>query len=83
MNYTTYNLHHEQDSINPCTKANVMVLHPTGLSPNPYWYAQIIGIFHVMVDHPNLANGTWMDFPWVHWYGVDIDQAAHHSGFNA
>ncbi|KAI9462002.1 hypothetical protein BJY52DRAFT_1116777, partial [Lactarius psammicola] len=82
VNYTTYDLRREQDSINPRTQPNIMVLHPDGPNPHPYWYARIIGIFHVMVDHPNLSDGTHMDFLWVRWYGSDIDQT-YHSGFRA
>jgi hypothetical protein len=59
-----------------------MVLHPDGPSPHPYWYAYIIGIFHAMVNHPTLPDGTCMDFLWVHWYGSDFDQEDN-SGFKA
>ncbi|KAI9431387.1 hypothetical protein H4582DRAFT_2085061 [Lactarius indigo] len=82
INYTTYDLHCEQDSINPRTQPNIMVLRPDGPDPHPYWYARIIGIYHVMVDHPNLSDGARMDFLWVRWYGSDIDQT-HKSGFKA
>jgi hypothetical protein len=59
-----------------------MVLRPDGPNPHPYWYARVIGIFHAIVDHPNLPDGTRMDFLWVRWYGTDIDQA-YDSGFKA
>ena len=36
-------------------------------------YAQVIRIFHAIVDHPSLSDGTQMDFLWVCWYGSDID----------
>lgn len=81
VNYTTYDLRREQDTINPRTQPNIMVLCPDGPNPHPYWYAYIIGIFHAMVDHPTLPDGTRMDFLWVHWYGSDIDQ--EYSGFKA
>ncbi|KAH9004426.1 hypothetical protein EDB84DRAFT_1573164 [Lactarius hengduanensis] len=51
INYTTYDLRREQDSINPRTHPNIMVLRPDGPDPHPYWYARIIGIFHIVVDH--------------------------------
>ena len=61
-----------------------MVLRPDGPGPHPYWYARVIGIFHTMVDHPMLPDGTRMDFLWVRWYGSDIDSdQGYDSGFEA
>lgn len=86
VNYTTYDLRREQDSINPRTQPNIMVLRPGGPSdgprPHPYWYAHIIGIFHALVDHPTSPDGIRMDFLWVRWYGSDID-LDFKSGFKA
>lgn len=37
-----------------------------------------------MVDHPNLSDGTRMDFLWVRWYGSESDiNQTHNSGFKA
>ena len=84
VNYTTYDLCREQDSINPRNQSNIMVLRPDGPGPHPYWYARVIGIFHTMVDHPMLPDGTRMDFLWVRWYGSDIDSdQGYDSGFEA
>ena len=47
VNYTTYNVQWDQDSLNPCTHGDIMVLSRG--DEHPYWYAHIIGIFHVMV----------------------------------
>ncbi|KAF8547090.1 hypothetical protein OG21DRAFT_1573656, partial [Imleria badia] len=58
INYTTYDLWREQDSINPHTHADInprthadiMVLsHKDDSNDNayPYWYARVIGVFHV------------------------------------
>ncbi|PCH34524.1 hypothetical protein WOLCODRAFT_155177 [Wolfiporia cocos MD-104 SS10] len=45
---------------------------------HPYWYARVIGIFHVNVVHtgiflvsPKLQR---MDFLWVHWFGMDPEE---------
>ena len=47
INDTTYDMRREQDSLNPCTHANVMVLsQEDDPSAHPYWYARIIGIYH-------------------------------------
>jgi hypothetical protein len=48
---------------------------------HPYWYARIVGIFHVMVSQ--VGSGTTyeqMDFLWVRWYGLDMSSR---SGFKA
>ena len=40
----------------------------------PYWYAWVIDIFHVMVQvvgSQNTSQPQRMDFLWVHWYGKD------------
>ena len=50
VNYTTYNMRREQDSLNLCTHANVMVLsQEKEPDAHPYWYACIIGIYHTLV----------------------------------
>ena len=51
VNYTTYDLCKAQDALNPCTHADIMVLAHEDESegPHPYWYARIIGVFHVNV----------------------------------
>ncbi|KAG1816767.1 uncharacterized protein BJ212DRAFT_1502252 [Suillus subaureus] len=53
IKYTTYDLSQAQDSLNPCTRADVMVLAHEDENENlhPYWYARAIGIFHVLVQH--------------------------------
>jgi hypothetical protein len=41
VNYTTYNLRRDQDSMNPCTHCDVMVMsRETGPNAHPYWYAR-------------------------------------------
>ncbi|KAH9169480.1 hypothetical protein EDB89DRAFT_2098737, partial [Lactarius sanguifluus] len=55
INYTTYDLRREQDSINPRTHPNIMVLRPDGPDPHPYWYARIIGIFHIDTNDPDVS----------------------------
>jgi len=47
VNYTTYNARRSQDSLNPCTHGDIMVL--SWDDSHPYWYARIMGIFHAMV----------------------------------
>ena len=82
VNYTTYDLPHNQDSINPRTHADVMVAAHEDESdevPHPYWYARVIGIFHANVSQrgSNIPP-KHMDFLWVRWFGRDL---AHKGGW--
>jgi hypothetical protein len=57
INYTTYDIRWDGDTINPRTYPDIMVTSPeTGPNAQPYWYACVIGIFHAMVSsmHPEL-----------------------------
>lgn len=47
VNYTTYDLRREYDTISPRTHADVMVLSGETTPSHPYWYARILGIYHV------------------------------------
>jgi hypothetical protein len=92
INYTTYDVRRAQDSVNPRNHADIMVLAhednnvpvADSNSPETYWYARIIGIFHTYVVHTGPESVTSdpqrMDFLWVRWFG----QAPNHrSGFRA
>jgi len=54
----------EQDSLNPRTHANIMVLSPEDdPSAHPYWYARIIGIYHTLVRHESSPDlYAWICF---------------------
>ncbi|THU95750.1 hypothetical protein K435DRAFT_665829, partial [Dendrothele bispora CBS 962.96] len=70
---TIYDMRRCQDSINLHIPdhANVMVLASgTDENSHPYWYARILGIFHVMARH-NKGQPQRFDFLWVCWYGLD------------
>ncbi|KAI0247482.1 hypothetical protein BJV78DRAFT_1102516, partial [Lactifluus subvellereus] len=50
VNYTTYDIQRDGDTINPQTYPDIMVKSPEmGAGAQPYWYARVIGIFHAMV----------------------------------
>jgi hypothetical protein len=49
VHYTTYNLRHKYDTINPRTHGDVMVLSGETTPSHPYWYAQVLGIYHMEV----------------------------------
>ena len=76
VNYTTYNIRRDQDSLNPRTHSDIMVL--SGDDTQPYWYARIIGIFHAMVlqtaGQSKSREPKKMEFLFVRWFGVDNDE---------
>ncbi|KAG2046721.1 hypothetical protein BDR06DRAFT_898681 [Suillus hirtellus] len=88
INYTSYDLRQTQDSLNPRTHADIMVLsHENDEGDaHPYWYAQIIGVFHAFVVFNDTATDTLsheskqIDFVWVHWFGRDLE---HRAGWRA
>lgn len=74
INYTTYNVRRDQDSMNPRTHSDVMVLSSEKeVNAHPYRYAHVMGIFHARIIHvgpdsrDNLVQN--MEFLWVRWYG--------------
>lgn len=82
INYTTYDIRRAQDSLNPRTHADVMVLshEDEDEDPHPYWYARIIGVFHAQVSHigprSQSTDEQRMDFLWVRWFGRDLNYKA-------
>lgn len=80
VNYTTYDGRRDQDSINPRTHADVMVLNPgedvSEDQQHPYWYARVYGIFHVNVQYmgpgPMHRKIMKMHVLWVRWFGRDF-----------
>ncbi|KAI0259134.1 hypothetical protein BC834DRAFT_974518 [Gloeopeniophorella convolvens] len=87
VNYTTYDMRRDQDTINVDRQCNIMVLahEDEGQGdPHPYWYARVIGIFHAYIRHrgsrTHAHQALRMEFLWVRWYGRDM---THRSGFSA
>ncbi|KAF5348418.1 hypothetical protein D9757_014394 [Collybiopsis confluens] len=72
INYTTYDQRRCQDSINPRTHSDVMVLSPNNVDDDkPYLYARVIGIYHVeagLRNDPQNSSSKRIDFLWVCWY---------------
>ena len=84
INYTTYDVRHDGDVINPRVSSDIMVNSPeTGPEAQPYWYARVIGIFHayVLTTHPDVPVGgrmlRSMDFLWVCWFGMEPGPYRH------
>ena len=65
INHTSYDMRREQDTINPRTHPDVMVLSsdPDG---HPYWYARVLQIFYVNVCYvgpgATYASQKWQKF---------------------
>ena len=78
VNYMTYDMWREQDSLNPRTHANVMVLsQEDDPSAHPYWYARIISIYHTWVCHQSSLDPILIEFLWICWYGLNFDWSSH------
>jgi hypothetical protein len=42
-----------------------------GLVRHPYWYARLLGVFHVNVFPPGARSPRRVEFLWVRWFGRD------------
>ncbi|CDO74221.1 hypothetical protein BN946_scf184718.g5 [Trametes cinnabarina] len=83
FNYSTCDMGRAQDSVNPRTHPDVMLLSDTD-DDHPYWYARAVGVYHVNVCYRGpeaLSHNTWtrIDFLWVRWSALD---ASYPSGFH-
>ena len=47
VHYTTYDMRREYDTINARTHADIMVLSGETAPSHPYWYARVLGIYHM------------------------------------
>lgn len=78
INYTTYDMRRDQDTVNPRTHADVMLLAHEDDAAHPYWYARVLGIFHVDVRYtgpgasPSDQEFRPVTFTWIRWFGRDI-----------
>lgn len=80
INYTTYDVRHSQDVINPGTsRRDVMLLasdsehdRAGSNSEHPFLYARVLGIYHVNVAYATMGMHDYitrrLDFVWVRWY---------------
>lgn len=50
----------------------VLAREDEAVHPHPYWYARIVGVFHVNARHGQRVQR--MDILWVRWFGRDIDE---------
>ncbi|KAJ7215822.1 hypothetical protein GGX14DRAFT_359390, partial [Mycena pura] len=70
INYTTYDLQRDQDTINPRRNRYLMVLSQD--DEHPFLYAEVISILHANIGHPDLPGGLErMEFLYVRWLDLD------------
>jgi len=83
VNYTTYDIHRDQDVIRPGSNSSVVMTLSREINPavHRFWYAQVVCAFHIQV-HFCLGGISQpkrgMEVLWVRWFGVDPD---HRWGF--
>ncbi|KAH7902872.1 hypothetical protein BJ138DRAFT_1200325, partial [Hygrophoropsis aurantiaca] len=75
VNYTTYDIRRDQDTMRPGHNSTVMTLsREDGQGAHPFWYARVLRAFHIDVLHvgPNarVSSPQTMEFLWVRWLGV-------------
>jgi hypothetical protein len=83
VNYTAYDVRRCEDVIHTgsAKPANIMVLQPNTASlpcdNHPFWYAQVLGIYHVNVIYIGEGNMDYsperIEFLWVWWYELIDD----------
>jgi hypothetical protein len=83
VNYTTYDVRTDQDSMNPRNHADIMMLAPESddAAAHSFVYARILGIYHADVIHnvPGAAPvPAPIEFLWVRWFRLD---GKHIGGF--
>ncbi|CAE6462408.1 unnamed protein product [Rhizoctonia solani] len=70
IKFTTYDSRRAQDTINPRSK-HFFVMLPNGESDpdHPFWYAKVVGIYHINIQHHALRGGALsrINFLWVRW----------------
>ncbi|KAF9039172.1 hypothetical protein BJ165DRAFT_1531274 [Panaeolus papilionaceus] len=73
INYTTYDLHWDYDVINSRSRPFIMAIDPESKQHSIFWYAAVIGIFHVEFQHIGSTSKSVrpqiLHFFWVHWLG--------------
>jgi hypothetical protein len=69
VHFTTYDMQREQDTVNPRTHADVMVLSGEKMLTHPYWYAHVLGIYHMetWLNDRGQPMKQHLEILWVRW----------------
>ena len=87
VKYTTYDVRHAQDTINPRTDhRDIMLLVPLQ-SAHPFLYARVLGVFHANVIYTGQGSKDYlprcMEFLWVRWFEVvDVPAGWEHTALD-
>ena len=69
INYTTYDIRHEQDMLHPGHGAFIMMLsREHGSGAHPFWYTQVLCALLIPVNHCGMSK--MMEVLWVRWFVV-------------
>ena len=88
INYTTYDVRHAQDTINPHTDHHdIMLLAPSD-SAHPFLYACVLGIFHTNIIYTSSGSKDYLprhlELLWVCWFEVvDIPAGWEHAALDS
>jgi hypothetical protein len=69
INYTSYDLRRCTDTIKINSHPDIMVAADEDDTDEKYWYAQVIGIYHVVCSLASHQNWNTKDVLFVHWFG--------------
>ena len=80
VNYTTYDLRREFDSINPRTDHRDIMLLSSSDGSHPFCYARVLGIFHANIIYTGPGSKDFqsrrIEFLWVRWFDVIQDHSS-------
>ena len=77
VNYTTYDMRCDQDTLHPGHGSAVMLLsRENSRNAHPFWYAQVLAAFLITVDY--MDSTRQMEVLWVRWFGA---MPGYHWGF--
>ncbi|TFK69161.1 hypothetical protein BDN72DRAFT_878592 [Pluteus cervinus] len=75
FNFTTYDVRREREGVNTNRRlqgdrirCDVMLPAPEESSRNRFWYARVLGIFHLEVSISGVEGVQNVDFLWVRWF---------------
>jgi hypothetical protein len=74
VDYTSYDIRRARDTLNPKFKHHfIMVRSGDNFPDHPFWYAKVLGIFHLNVHwHTDSSTSATrrVDFLWVRWMQI-------------
>lgn len=82
INYTTYDVRRDRDVVKSSGDRCDIILPSYDNGGHPFWYARVIGIYHLRVTHaPTNTVNKRIEFLWVRWFGLDPQWRGGHSHY--